>query len=126
MSEDLETILHASSTQLITLNTRITLKACKDLDIIRGWLQTAGQLRAITKQDTVDWAIKYACHAICEQIEAEGYITIQEPFKSQGGAVMNVSEPINEVMNVSEPQKVVTMQRLPKNAEEIKARYGIK
>lgn len=129
MSEDFESILHASSTQLKTLNTRITQKACKDLDILRGWLQTAGQLRAITKQDAVDFAIKYACSAICEQMERKGYITIDELEKSQGGAILDVSEPLTNVsdpMSVSEPSKIVTITRLPNNAEEIKARYGIR
>jgi hypothetical protein len=64
MSEDIESTILASSTQLITLNTRITQKACSDLDLIRGWLQTTGQLRAITKQAAVNWAIEYACNAL--------------------------------------------------------------
>jgi hypothetical protein len=66
-------------------------------------------------------------------MESKGYISIGEPEKSQGGAILDVSEPLTNVsdpMSVSEPdldvKKVIAMHRLPKNAEEIKARYGIR
>jgi hypothetical protein len=112
MSEDIESTILASSTQLITLNTRITQKACSDLDLIRGWLQTTGQLRAITKQAAVNWAIEYACNALCEQIESQNR-----------NEVANVSE---LVTSVSEPSKVVRIRNIPTTAEELKNYYGCK
>lgn len=109
MSEDIESTILASSTQLITLNTRITQKARNDLDLIRGWLQTTGQLRAITKQAAVNWAIEYACNALCEQIESQ-----------DRNEVMNVSEPIPNI------SKVVRIRTIPTTAEELKNYYGCK
>jgi hypothetical protein len=116
MSEDIESTILASSTQLITLNTRITQQASNDIDIIKGWLQTTGQMRAITKQVAVDWAIKYACNALCEQIERQNQVK-----------VVNISEPIpshtEPIPNVS---KVVKIRTMPTTAEELKNYYGCK
>jgi hypothetical protein len=116
MNEELDNIIIASSTQLVTLNTRITQKACKDIDTIRGWLQTTGQLRAITKQAAVNWAIEYACNALCEQIESQDrneVTSISEPIPKH-------TEPIPSVL------KVVKIRSMPTTAEELKNYYGCK
>ena len=88
-----EDILVGSSNELISLNTRITKEAYHNLEIIRGWLQTTGQIRKITKQDATDWALKLAYFEVTKQIEAKGTIDINYSEAAHYEPIQNHIEP---------------------------------
>jgi hypothetical protein len=88
-----EDILVGSSNELINLNTRVTKEAYYNLEIIRGWLQTTGQIRKITKQDATDWALKLAYFEVTKQIEAKGTIDINYSEAAHYEPIQNHIEP---------------------------------
>ena len=99
MNED---FLGGNSSRLVTLNTRITEEAYFDLEIIRGFLQTTGQIRKITKQDAVDWAIKYAYFEVNKQMEANGTINVNYTHTSHSDPIQT---PMKTIPKHSERKK---------------------
>lgn len=131
MNED---FLGGTSNELINLNTRITKEAYYNLEVIRGWLQTTGQIRKITKQDATDWALKLAYFEVTKQINTRGTINVNFADMSQNEPIHNHIEPppiyseppphdFDYAMSHSEPKKKLKSIRNPfRTKEKVKGR----
>jgi hypothetical protein len=131
--EELEDLLPESSTQLVSLNTRIPRNVSRMIDESVGMLQTESLYLKVSKQVAVQILIERGFQAIREQFErqdqieeqtSENVVSMEQPTKAKREWDINA---YHQMANKTfyEPRNMQSSSKKPESMGRIQSKLGL-